>query len=291
MVKSIPPNLVPDDIRPNFFALGCLITQNWNGTMLTSYSMPYAPSGKASILPAPPWHFSGDFLVVEFRADPDVVKAHLPSGFDLGEDPGICTFVFGEYQSCSDGFEELVDPASSQYKEAYILADCTFKGRRASRCLFIWVDRDFSLYRGYVQGYPKKIGEIDMTRHYSVGRATPQIAAGGRFGAAVSYRGRSLARSSVELKGKLSRPPRVQGAPIVNTRHFPSLTDPSTPAIEEAVSVVVDDVQYSEIWEGPAQLKFYEDTLEDLAAFGPLDVERGMRYSMGASVKGGTLVE
>ena len=31
----------------------------------------------------PPWHYVGDFLVVDYWADPDAAKAVLPEGLDL----------------------------------------------------------------------------------------------------------------------------------------------------------------------------------------------------------------
>ena len=62
---------------------------------------------------------------------------------------------------------------------------CRYRGRDWSRCVFIWVDSDSSLVRGHFQGYPKKLGEIWMTRPALIGRAGPRLAAGGRFGATV----------------------------------------------------------------------------------------------------------
>ena len=37
------------------------------------YSLPLSPGGRASLVPAPPWHYVGDFLVVEYWADPEAV--------------------------------------------------------------------------------------------------------------------------------------------------------------------------------------------------------------------------
>ena len=37
---------------------------------LQGYTVPRTPDGGASLVPAPPWHYVGDFLVVDFHADP-----------------------------------------------------------------------------------------------------------------------------------------------------------------------------------------------------------------------------
>jgi hypothetical protein len=38
-------------------------------------------------VPAPPWHYVGDFLVLEYWAEPDAVAAVLPPGLEPHPDP------------------------------------------------------------------------------------------------------------------------------------------------------------------------------------------------------------
>ena len=38
---------------------------------LTGYTIPRSPTGRSSLVPYPPWHYVGDFLVVEYWADPE----------------------------------------------------------------------------------------------------------------------------------------------------------------------------------------------------------------------------
>src|SRR3984885_12458702 len=80
------------------------------------------------------------------------------------------------------GGEELLDPVRSQYREFYIALACQLGDQPVARCPFCWVDKDFSLVRGLIQGYPKKMGSIAMTRAFSVGQATPGTAKGSQFG-------------------------------------------------------------------------------------------------------------
>ena len=37
---------------------------------MAGYFYPRTATGKASLLPAPPWYYSGDLLTVEYRTDP-----------------------------------------------------------------------------------------------------------------------------------------------------------------------------------------------------------------------------
>ncbi len=81
--------------------------------------------------------------------------------------------IFADWQSCSDDGHELIDPIQSQYKEFFIVVGARYQGQPVSRCVYIWVDKDFAMYRGWIQGFPKKLGSINMTRLFAAGKATP----------------------------------------------------------------------------------------------------------------------
>jgi acetoacetate decarboxylase len=136
---------------------------------LRGYSLPLSPEGRANVIPSPPWHYIGDFLVIEYWADPDAVAAVLPPGLEpYADDPGRCAALFVDWQSCSDSGEELLDPVRSQYKEFFIVVNAMLDGEHVTSCPYIWVDKDFALIRGWIQGFPKKLGQIDMTRSFGL---------------------------------------------------------------------------------------------------------------------------
>ena len=156
----------------------------------------------SSLVPEPPWHYSGDMLTVEFRVDPASVAELLPEPLHLAEeDPGAVAVVWADWQSCSDGFGELLDPERAQYKECFVVVRCRYRGQHYSRCVYIWVDKDFAMVRGHVQGYPKKLGDIWMTRPVTVGRAGPRLEPGSRFGATCSATGRRLVEAQFTITG------------------------------------------------------------------------------------------
>src|SRR4026207_707757 len=95
---------------------------------------PRTPGGRSSIVPSPPWHYSGDVLTIEYRAEPAKVAALLPAGVDLADDaPGAAATLRAARQSCSDGGAELLDPVRSQYKECFVVVRCTWNGEHYSR--------------------------------------------------------------------------------------------------------------------------------------------------------------
>ena len=129
----------------------------------------------------------------------------------------------------------------------------------ASRCVFIWVDKDFAMMRGWIQGFPKKLGAIHMTRVFPVGRATPRVGPGERFGATCTAGSREIARAIVTLRRKSERGPTVNDPPMHNTRLFPAYSG-LAPAVFELVRAGGRDRSISEIWEGDAELTFGSNT-------------------------------
>lgn len=253
---------------------------------LKGFLTPRSPEGRASIVPPPPWHYSGDVMTIEYRTDPDRVAGLLPEGVEPAEeDPGAVAIVWADWQSMSDSGEELLDPIRSQYKECFVVVRCRFEGETYSRCVYIWVDKDFAMYRGWIQGFPKKLGSIHMTRLFPVGKATPRLEPGARFGATCTANGRQIARAVMTLEGVSETGPTVNDPPMHNTRHFPAAAG-TRPDVFELVRAGGYDRDATEIWEGGAELRLFDDTLEDLQAIAPRELLRGYRFSFGYTVDG-----
>jgi hypothetical protein len=237
---------------------------------LKGFMPPRSPEGRASIVPGPPWHYSGDLLTIEFRTDPDAVAELLPQGVEPAEDePGAVALVFADWQSCSDGSEELLDPIRSQYKEAFVVVRCRYRDETYSRCVYIWVDKDFALARGWHQGYPKKLGSIWITRPVRFGRAGPRLEPGGRFGASVSVMDRRVIDARFTITGPSDTNGFVNALPMLHNRWFPSIEDPSRPALDELVTMRSFDWEGSETWRGDAEVSFHDSPVEELTRIAP----------------------
>ena len=189
---------------------------------LEGYSLPQTETGRSSLVPPPPWHYSGDFLIVEYRSDPEAARSFLPPELDPGEDIGTAAAIFVDWQSCSDSGEELLDPVRAQYKEFFVVLAAEYRGEPVTRCPFMWVDQGMPLVRGLVQGFPKKPGSIWMTRPVTVGRAGPRLEPGGRFGASLAATDRRLAEATLTLTRPVEEGPTVNSPPLWNTRYFPA---------------------------------------------------------------------
>jgi acetoacetate decarboxylase len=256
---------------------------------MANFYYPRTLSGKSAILPQVPWHYSGELITLEYRTDPEAVKALLPEGVELAdEDPGAVAAIWAEWQSCSDDFNEIEDPVRGQYKEMFIVVRCKYQGKTYSRCVFIWVDKEFAIIRGQHQGYPKKLGSIQMSRPVNVGKAGPRLAVGETFGATVAAFDRRLAEAKLTLTGTAEKPGFVNGHPMLHHRWYPAIETDGTDSIEEVVTMGGYDVDFGRCYKGDFELKYFESPVEELTGLAPIEIIGGYWHEIGVSWKAGT---
>ena len=256
---------------------------------LQGFMYPRTPTGIAGIVPAPPWHYSGDMLTVEYRTDPDRVAELLPDSLEPApDDPGAVAMIWAEWQSCSDTFEELLDPVRAQYREVFAVLRCRYRGSTYSRAAYIWVDKDFAMARGHVQGYPKKMAEIAMTRPVTVGRAGPRLEPGGRFGATVSTWGRRVAEAQFTITGTAETPGFVNGHPMLHSRQMPAIEDDGSDSLDELVTMRGYDADLGPVYSGDAELILPECPTEELHRLQPIEMIGGYYRQVGNSMASGT---
>jgi acetoacetate decarboxylase len=226
-------------------------------------------------------------LVIEYWADPDAVAAILPAPLEPHPDGGRAAAMFLDWQSCSDDGGELVDPSRSQYKEFFITVNALYEREEVAFCPYIWVDQDFAMARGWIQGYPKKLGSVWITRTFGLEtKADPGLRAGSTFGATCAAYERRLAEATITLERETTEGPTHNDPPVVNVRYFPSLAAGThdAPAVHELVRGRSFDRARSPIWEGSATLEIHDSPNEELAALAPVRVGKGFRFTLGYSV-------
>ncbi len=254
---------------------------------LKGWSLPLSPNGAAALVPPPPWHFSGDVIGIDYRGDPGAMAAVLPPGLEPDR-VGSASMVFCDWSSSADADPRLIDdPARGQYREAYVAVHARLDGKPVGRVPYIWVDNDLSLARGHIQGFPKKMGVIALTRAVRVGRGGPQLEVGARFAGHVSSLGRQLAAGSVTLDAPAEEGfvPKAMRLPLWHTRHVPDLAG-GEPLVHDLARNVVTGFAVADVWTGSAELELYESEHEELAALRPIEVVGGFRCAVAFSVTG-----
>ena len=261
---------------------------------LTGLPYPRTPSGQASLLPPTPWHYSGDLLTVEYRSDPKAIASFLPPGVMLArddEDPGAVAFIWADWQSCGADGAELLDPIRSQYREAFVVVRCRYADQLYSRCLFIWVDKDFALVRGYLQGYPKKFGSIHQTRPVTRGLAGPRLEAGATFGMTLAANDRRLAQATLTLAGTSETGGFVNAHAMLHHRWFPGIELDGRDSTADVVTMSGVNVDLGPAYAGEASLELFDSPSEELMALAPREIIGGYFRSVGTTFAGGRTLE
>jgi acetoacetate decarboxylase len=254
---------------------------------LQGWSLPLSPGGLASLVPPPPWHFSGEAIGVDFQGDPEAMAAVLPAGLEPTED-GSASFVFCDWSSSADADPRVsADPARGQYKEAYVAVHATLDGQRVARVPYIWVDNDLSFARGHIQGFPKKCGTIAMTKAVRVGKGGPHRTSGSAFRAHVAGLGQRLAVANVRLSEEAEAGfiPKAMRLPVWHTRLVPDLAG-GAPLVQDLARNIVTDFAVADVWAGDAELEFYESEFEELAALRPRRILGGFTCAVAFTIVG-----
>ncbi len=258
---------------------------------VAGFFYPRTATGRSALLPAPPWHYSGDLLTVEYRTDPARVAELLPSPLELApDDPGAVALIWADWQSCGDGGEGLLDPVRAQYQECFAVVRCSFTGQVYSRCAYIWVDTDFALARGLYQGYPKKLGFIHQTRPHPFGRAAPRIAACGRFAGTLAAADRRLAQAVVTLREECPANGFVNAHPMAHHRWMPSIVKGAPDSLNELIRSGSASFEAGPAWRGDAALELFESPTEELARLEINEIIGGYYRQVGVTWDGGTLL-
>jgi acetoacetate decarboxylase len=253
---------------------------------LRGWTLPLTRSGRSSVVAPPPWHYSGEIISVDFTASADAVAALLPEGMRPVPE-GTASVVFADWCSSSDNDDRVVsDPAVGQYHEAYVVLHAVRGDKKVGRVPFIWVDSELSLLRGQIQGFPKKMGQIAMTRPVELGRGGVRKDKGSTFAAHVTSHGRRVITAKVAIESTAERPPRAATLPLVHTRLFPAI-DRADPAVHELQFGAITAFACGTIHTGRATLELGATEYEEIETLAPISVGAGYVFSMAFSVTGG----
>jgi acetoacetate decarboxylase len=261
-------------------------------TELHGFMAPKTESGKSAIIPNMPWYYSGTLTTVEYLTDPKNVRAILPAELELvDEHPGAVAIIWADWQSCSEGGAELLDPIRSQYLEAFVVVRAKFEGKTYSRCVAIWVTKDFAIARGWFQGYPKKLGSVHVTRLFNRGKATPKLEAGAKIGASLSAYDHRLASAIVTLREPSDTNGFVNGHPMIHSRWMPSIVPNAGNSLDQLITMGGVDADLGQPWRGDAELTLGDSEWDELNSILPIGKILGGYYrEVGVTFNGGSLL-
>ena len=195
--------------------------------------------------------------------------------------------IWADWQSCSSSREELLDPVRSQYKEAFVVVRCSFEGQTFSRCVYIWVDKDFAIGRGIHQGYPKKLGSMWQTRPHPFSHGAPQIGPGGVFGATLAAGDRRLAEAVLTLREQSETNGFVNSHKMAHHRIVPGIASGAPDAYAELIESGSSEFEAGRAWTGDAELRLFDSPTEELSNLSVDEIIGGYYRQVGVVWNGG----
>lgn len=230
---------------------------------------PFTPSGASSLVPMPPWHYAGEIISLKFAVEVKRAQSLLPQA--LGQATGVAYGHFCDWQATTDGFE-LLDPVYAQYKEFFVLIETQDSQTAQKRlyCPFIWVDQDIAMVRGLMQGWPKKLGQIWMTRSYPLKHpAAAYREADCRMGASLAVKDRRLADLKLRLSGDAGEKLGFLDLPTCGLVSAPTIIDKPSAGRQRLVKACVSQSLVGLLHHAQGALSFYESPHDELALLTP----------------------
>jgi hypothetical protein len=251
------------------------------------------PSGNSSVVQGPPYHYGADFITVYFRSPPEKLQYFLPDPLKVSDGSAVC-YVSDFVCTISDDDSDAPysDPAQSTYHEAAVGIKCTYKGNPGVYYPFMWVDRDWSLVRGWSLGYAKKLADdIHLTRLHKYIPKVPYYGIGTKLSGYCSRHGSRILSVSLEITRKGSSKD-LQSAPSVYARrYFPSNME-GQDSVNELVEIQKGNAQLGEeIWYGTGKIDFFPSRNEEVSMIDPVEPMYGLAYQFGFTNYGSKVLE
>ncbi len=268
---------------------------------LKGFSVPFSPEGTAQVVGGTPWNFGVDILAVQYRTDPDEIAKLLPEPLEPSrEEPDVAYVWFGDWQGLWAGNDDMlaVNPERCLYTECLIGVRCSHEGVEGQRVVYIWVDKDFSLTRGWFMGFPKKIGTVAMgttNRHlHALNPALPPCGPGASYGAVCEAHGERLVTARIDVKEEITpdQLPKPFGTELFHTLHFPSadVGRNGEPLLHQLVQTVSSNLSFGELWAGEGALTYHDSLFEEHTAIAPQEILGAYIIPVGFRIEGTKLI-
>jgi Acetoacetate decarboxylase (ADC) len=243
-----------------------MIPTDWRNQ---SFTPPFTATGRAALVPPPPWYYAGWILSIAFEFEAASAASLVPPA--AGRPVGRGCVHFADWQACSDG-HEMLDPILSQYRETIVVVEIERAGGTpAMYCPAIWVDQDISLIRGLLQGWPKKMGSTWLTRSLPLDHpAAAPLRAGTTLGASLAVKDRRVLQARATLTGRAGRALGFLALPTIGAVGWSDLRQPAAMPVPALVRPDIRDKVASAWHEADAKVELFDHPEEEIAALAPL---------------------
>lgn len=260
---------------------------------MNSYFYFITPSGRSSVVQAPPYHYGADYITVYFKSDPGKLQYFLPEPLKVADGSAVAYVSdFVCTVSENDSNAPFEDPAQTTYHEAAVGVRCTYKGSPGVYYPFMWVDRDWSLVRGWSLGYAKKLADdIHMTRLHKYTPRVSYYGVGTKLSAYCARHGSRILNLSLSITRKGTGKDLIPAPSVYAQRYFPANME-GQKSVNELVEIQKGNTQLGdEIWYGEGKVEFYDSRNEEVVRIDPVKPLYGLAYQFGFTNYGSRVLE
>lgn len=256
-----------------------------NVSVLKGFSLPLSPNGDMSLVSSPPWYFGGELMEVVYRTDSEKLASFVPSPFKLIPGRPFMSIAIVDMISLNNTKEAFTNPERTQYKECLIKIYCLINNQPVWYVPTSWVTTDFSLMRGFLMGFGKKLGIIATTKLHELNPALGNKRAGSKL------KGICEAFNGIHIQLELSLTKQVDkleftGMDMCVCRHFPDVENPKQPLVHDVSKLSVSDYKRGDIWLALGDVKITNNPNEPISALQPKEIITARTYREGFTLEG-----
>jgi hypothetical protein len=261
---------------------------NASNTGLKGYSLPLSPTGISSLIDGPDWHFGGELAEVIYKTDPETFAALLPKSFRLIPNKPVVSIAIVDMVSTTSADQAYDHPEKTNYRECIIKMYCSLDGEDVWYSPAAWVTKDFSLMRGFLLGFGKKIGSIEFTNPHPLNPALQGKRTGTRLKNVCEAFNNIHFETSLTLTKPVDASAKLDfsGMPLCVTRHFPSTTDPTKLIFHDVSKLRASNYRRDNIWLAEGSVKITPNEDEPVTLLQPLEVLAARTFSEGFTLHG-----
>ena len=253
-----------------------------------------SPTGVSSVVGNMPWHFATEHLCISYESDPEAVAKYLPEPLKpSNNNPAQVIIDFGKWYCLWDEPDmPTINPERTSYNETVIWIGCSYQGQDARFCVQTWVDKDFSLVRGLIMGFNKKIGETYKTTYHPLNPGMPKIGPGAGLSGYVASHGERLMQGGMKIEKEISfsEIPEMMRLGQINLRYFPSMEPDGKPSVCELLQLEATDIRTGCAYTGSGHIELLPSHLEEHTNLKVVNVTGGYYFENGCTIVGGKVL-
>ena len=259
---------------------------------MAGYTRPFSPLGAATAVPALPWRFAGDLLLIHFRADPNALAALLPEPLVPGPHPDEA-FLWSPRLACHpvEVDPSALHPARTHYNVAVVGVPCLAWGERRMFSAFQWSDRDWLVILSWFLGSCSKLAVIEESAVHPLLPGADGEDGGMQIARTVSRNGEQIMRMEFAPQAPVALDELsfyTEHLPLICLRHVPDCHVPplGRPLVHDLTEMVMTEARFGQAQRGRATLRFRAADNEEMLPLQPREVLGGYRLPMGFALQG-----